>query len=98
MDSYALYLDSGSLEKTKDYTGIKDVLDEALNNYYLNEGMMRRHVEKHGKKIFVHTTEFTGIKQAPGSRTESSYPILLIREFIREKQRVAFPAAVEQWA
>jgi len=97
MDSYALYLDSGSQEKTKDYTDIKDVLDEALNNYYLNEGMMRRHVEKHGKKIFVHTTEFAGIKQAPGSRTESWYLILLIREFIREKQRVQFPSAVEQW-
>ena len=98
MDSYALYLNSGSQEKTKDYNGIKDALDDALNNYYLDEGVMRTHVDKHGKKVFNHITGFPSIKQALGSRTESWYLILLIREFIREKQRVAFPAAVEQWA
>ena len=70
-DSYALYLDSGSKEKTKDYSGIKDVLDEALNNYYLHEGILRRSIEKRGKKVFSHTTEFTGIKPAPGSMTEA---------------------------
>ena len=42
-DSYAVYLDSGSdVNRDKDYTHIKAVLNEALNAYARNEGIMKR--------------------------------------------------------
>ena len=42
-DSYAVYLNSGSdVNRDKDYTHIKAVLNEALNAYARNEGVMKR--------------------------------------------------------
>jgi len=57
-ESFAMYLDYGSNQKKKNYALIKNVLDDALNGYVLNEGFMERPNKFLGKHVFKHRTDF----------------------------------------
>ena len=70
-ESFAMYLDSGSNQKKKNYALIKNVLDDALNGYVLNEGLMERPNKFLSKHVFKHKTEFPCTKQAPGGEMEA---------------------------
>ena len=67
--SIATYFDSGSLDRKKDYTRIKGVLDEALEGYAQKGGPFEKKGEyftSDKKHRFRHGTEFQCIKQQPG--------------------------------
>jgi hypothetical protein len=58
--SIAVYLDSRSEAKTKNYTYIKGVLDDALEGYAKKGGDFRTGAEnvKDGRHMFEHVTKF----------------------------------------
>ena len=62
-DSYAVYLDSGSdVNMDKDYTHIKAILNEALNAYARNEGIMKR--EKGARQVCIQPESYVPLRQA----------------------------------
>ena len=69
-ESFAVYLDSGSNEKKKNYALIRSVLDDALNGYVEEEGFMERPNKFLGKHVFRHKTEFPCVNQAPCGHME----------------------------
>ena len=96
-DSLAIYLDSGSHQKYKDYKLIKDVLDDALTGYSYREGIIKRKNLRRGKYTFIHKTEFPCIKQAPGSTMEAWYAIYHMREYVKDEQRLQYPSSLAKW-
>ena len=96
-ESYALYLDSGSKEKQKNYALIKNVLDDALNGYVLNEGFMARPNIIRNKHVFKHRTEFPCVKQAPGGGMEAWYLIQHMNDYVKDQDRLQFQSSVEKW-
>ena len=96
-ESFAIYLDSGSNEKKKNYALIKNVLDDALNGYVLNEGLMDRPNLFLGKHVFKHKTEFPCTKQAPSGEMEAWYLIQHMQDYVKDQQRLQFPSALERW-
>jgi hypothetical protein len=62
--SVAVYLDSGSEAKMKNYAYIKSVLDGALEGYAKKGGDFRAGVEnvKDGRHMFKHVTKFPCVK------------------------------------
>ena len=97
-DSYAVYLDSGSdVNRDKDYTHIKAVLNEALNAYARNEGIMKREKKVRGKFVFNQRVMFPCVKQSPGSKMEAWYLINHMQEFVKDQQRLQFPSALDRW-
>ena len=96
-DSLAIYLDSGSHQKYKDYKLIKDVLDDALTGYSYREGIIKRKNQRRGKYTFIHKTEFACIKQAPGSTREAWYVIYHMREYIKDEQRLQYSSSLAKW-
>ena len=98
-ESYAVYLDSGSdVNRDKDYTNIKLVLNEALNAYAQSEGVLKREKRTvRGKIIFTQKVIFPCIKQSPGSKMEAWYLINHMREFVKDQQQLQFSAAIDRW-
>jgi hypothetical protein len=96
-DSLAIYLDSGSHQKYKDYKLIKDVLDDALTGYSYREGIIKRKNLRRGKYTFIHKTEFPCIKQAPGSTMEAWYAIYHMREYVKDEQRLQYSSSLVKW-
>ena len=96
-ESFAVYLDSGSKEKTKSYARIRSVLDDALEGYVLEEGFMKRPKKVFGKHVFRHKTEFPCTKQAPGGEMEAWYLIQHMQDYVKDQQRLQFPSALERW-
>ena len=96
-DSSAVYLDSGSGQKKKEYKHIKAVLDDALNGYSYREGIIKRQNLRRGKLIFSHRTEFPCMKQAPGSTREVWYAILHMREYVKDQQQLQFLSSLKKW-
>ena len=67
-DSYAVYLDSGSdVNKDKDYTHIKVILNEALNAYAQNEGIMKRE-KKGARQVCIQPESYIPLRQAVASQ------------------------------
>ena len=95
--SFAVYLDSGSNEKKKNYALIRSVLDDALNGYVFNEGLMDRPHLFLGKNVFRHKTEFPCTKQAPGGEMEAWYLIQHMQDYVKDQQRLQYPSALEIW-
>jgi hypothetical protein len=74
-DSYALYLDSRSADKRKDYPLIKGVLDDALNGFIEKASPIKKEVVRRGQLIFKHNTTFPVLKQPTNSSRDGYYAI-----------------------
>ena len=96
-ESFAIYLDSGSNEKTKSYALIGGVLDDALVGYVLEEGFMERPKKVFGKHVFRHKTEFPCAKQAPGGHMEAWYLIQHMQDYVKDQLRLQYSSALERW-
>ena len=96
-ESWALFLDSGSNEKTKEYHHIKAVLNDALNGYAHRQGFFKKKNVRRGKHQFFHREEFACIKQAPGGAREAWYLIHHMREYVKDCQKLQFPSARDKW-
>lgn len=96
-ESFAVYLDSGSNQKKKNYALIKAVLDDALNGYVYNEGLMDRPNKFRGKHVFKHKMEFPCNKQGPRGEMEAWYLIQHMQEYVKDQQRLQFPSALDRW-
>ena len=92
-----MYLDSGSNQKKKNYALIKNVLDNALNDYVFNEGLMERPNKFLSEHVFKHRTEFPCTKQAPGGQMEAWYLIQHMQDYVKDQQRLQYPSALERW-
>jgi hypothetical protein len=98
--SVAIYLDSGSEAKTKNYAYIKGVLDDALEGYAKKGGDFREGAEnvKDGRHMFKHVTKFPCIKQPPNSVKEAFYALHHMRAIVQNEHRLTTPSSVRGWA
>ena len=97
--STTLFLDSGSNESPcKDYTNIKQVLDDALNMYVHRTGKLAQEFIRGGKRVFGHLTEFACSKQPENSPREAFYAIHHMRQFVRDERLLRMPSDVTRWA
>lgn len=98
--SLATYLDSGSEAKTKNYTYIKSLLNDALEGYAKKGGDFRTGAEnvKDGKHMFKHATKFPCVKQPPNSVKEAFYALHHLRAIVRDEHMFESPSSVRGWA
>jgi hypothetical protein len=98
--SVAIYLDSGSEAKTKNYTYIKGVLDDALEGYAKKGGDFRAGAKnaKDDRHMFKHVTKFPCIKQPPNSVKEAFYALHHMQAIIQNEHRLMTPSSVRGWA
>jgi hypothetical protein len=96
----AVYFDSGSEAKTKNYTYIKGVLDDALEGYTKKGGDFRAGAEnvKDDRHMFKHVTKFPCIKQQPNSVKEAFYALHHMRAIVQNKHMLTMPSSVRAWA
>jgi hypothetical protein len=92
----AIYLDSGSEAKTKNYAYIKGVLDDALEGYARKGGDIRKGAEndKDGRHMFKHVIKFPCIKQLPNSVKEAFYTLHHMWAIVQNEYRLTTPASV----
>ena len=97
--SVAVYLDSGSEGKTKNYAYIKGVLDDALEGYARKGGDFRKGAEnvKDGRHMFKHVIKFPCVKQPPNSVKEAFYALHHMRAIVQNEHRLTTPASVRGW-
>ena len=88
--SHATYFDSGSATK-KNYTNIKQVLNDALNCYFLKGNNLIREKLEGTRHVFRHQFEFPYMKQPANSMTEAFYAIHHMQEFVRDQLRLTLP-------
>jgi hypothetical protein len=93
---HAVYFDSGRA-KPKKYTNIKNVLDDALNCYYLKGNGLKIKVVIKGKRVFDHETEFPCVKQPKDSTMEAFYAIHHMREFVWDHRLLVEPYSLTTW-
>ena len=94
--SQATYLDS--MRGKKDYTAVKNVLDDALTGFRHRIGSNLKHENRRrGSLIFSHKTDFPCLKQPDGSPREAYYTILFMREFVRDVQQILLLEHLKQW-
>jgi hypothetical protein len=98
--SVAVYLDSGSEAKMKNYAYIKGVLDDALERYAKKGGDFRMGAEnvKDGRHMFKHVTKFPSIKQLPNSVKEAFYALHHMRVIVQNEHRLTTSSSVRGWA
>jgi hypothetical protein len=98
--SIAVYLDSGSEAKTKNYAYIKGVLDDPLEGYAKKGGDFRAGAEnvKDGRHMFKHVTKFPCVKQPPNSVKEAFYALHHMRAIVQNEHRLTTPSSVRGWA
>ena len=96
--SHAIYLDSGSGDKKKDYTAIKGVLDDALNDFAVEAGpgVIKKQKTKGGQLIWSHQTTFHCIKQPAGSTREAFYAMMHMWEFVKDEELLLGPADLKK--
>jgi hypothetical protein len=94
--SVAVYLDSGSEAKTKNYAYIKGVLDDALEGYARKGGDFRAGAKnvKDGRHMFKHVIKFPCVKQPPNSVKEAFYTLHHNWAIVQNEQRLTTPASV----
>ena len=85
-----MYFDSGSARK-KNYTNIKQVLNDALNCYCLKGISLIRENLEGSRRVFGHKFEFPCMKQPANSMTEAFYAIHHIQEFVRDQLNLTLP-------
>jgi hypothetical protein len=81
----------------KDYTHLKDVLDNALCGFNFKGGAIRVSKCRSCKLAFGHRTKFPYVKQPPNSMRDGYYVIHHMREFVRDQQQLALPSHVARW-
>jgi hypothetical protein len=91
-----MYFDSGSAIP-KNYTNIKNVLDDALNRYYLKDNGLKREVVIRGMRVFGHKTEFPCMKQPKDSTMKAIYAIHHMREFVRDHRLLVDLSSLTTW-
>jgi hypothetical protein len=98
--SVAIYLDSGSEAKTKNYAYIKGFLDDALEGYAKKGGDFRAGAEnvKDGRHMLKHVTKFPYVKQLPNSVNEAFYALHHMRAIVQNEHRLTTPSSVQGWA
>jgi hypothetical protein len=94
--SVAIYLDSGSEAKMKNYAYIKGVLDDALEGYAKKGGDFRVGAKnvKDGRHMFKHVTKFPCVKQPPNSVKEAFYALHHMWVSVQNKHRLTTPFSV----
>jgi hypothetical protein len=92
-----MYLDSGSADKKKDYTFIKAVLDDAINDFVEKAGPIKKEVVRRGQLIFKHNTTFPCLKQPENSSRDGYYAIHHMREFVRDQHQLLLPSSLQEW-
>ena len=97
-DAHAVYLDSGSTMKEKNYSLIKSVLNDAMGGYIRGEGFCDRKKQIKGKYVFRHRTEFPCPKQAPGGHMEAWYLIQHMTEIVKDQHSLQYMSAVDKWS
>ena len=95
--SHAVYFDSGSHDKAKDYTTIKMVLEEALTGFAAAHGPLKKPNARRGVNLIKHQTEFPCVKQPKNSTREAYYAIHHIREFVEDKLQLRLPASLRAY-
>jgi hypothetical protein len=98
--SVAVYLDSGSEAKMKNYAYIKGVLDDALEGYAKKGDDFRAGAEnvKDGRHMFKHVTKFPCVKQPPNSVKEAFNALHHMRAIVQNEHRLTMPSSVRGWA
>jgi hypothetical protein len=93
--SVAVYLDSGSEAKTKNFTYIKGVLDDALRRYAKKGGDFWTGAEnvKDGRHVFKQVTKFPCVKQPPNSVKEAFYALHHMRAIVQDEHRLTMPSS-----
>jgi hypothetical protein len=81
----------------KDYTHLKDVLDNALCGFNFKGGAIRVPKHRSGKLAFSHRTEFPCIKQPPNSMRDAYYIIHRMREFVLDQKQLTLPSHIDRW-
>jgi hypothetical protein len=89
-----LYLDSGSADKRKDYTLIKGVLDDAINDFVEKAGPIKKEVVRRDQLIFKHITTFPCLKQPTNSSRDGYYAIHHMRVFVRDEHQILLPSSL----
>ena len=84
--------------KKKDYTRVKEVLDDALAGFRHRIGTkLQREVVRRGSLKFVHKTDFPSVRQPDESPREAYYTIMFMREFVRDASELDLPDKLVQW-
>jgi hypothetical protein len=98
--SVAVYLESGSEAKMKNFAYIKGVLDDALEGYTKKGGDFRVGAEnvKDDRHMFKHITKFPCIKQPPNSVKEAFYALHHMRAIVQNEHMLTTPSSVRGWA
>jgi hypothetical protein len=97
--SVAVYLDSGSEAKMKNYAYIKGVLNDALEGYTKKGGDFKVGAKnvKDGRHMFKHVIKFPCIKQPPNSVKEAFYTLHHMRAIVQNEHRLTTPSSVRGW-
>jgi hypothetical protein len=95
--SSATYFDSGSATK-KNYTNIKNILDDALTDYVKEGGTIKRPKMKFGKHVFGHITVFPCLKQPTSSQKDGFYALHQMRSLVRDANDLTLPSHLRGWA
>ena len=90
--SHALYLESSRNTHPRDYTQLKNVLDDALAGFNFKGGHITKPRYTSGKLVFRDKTDFPCVKQPENSTMDAYYFFHHIREFIHDHQRLRMPS------
>ena len=101
--SHALYLDSLKNIHKKDYTHIKDVLDNAMFYYESLGGEVKDKKTRDGRPTFNNKTDFCCIQQPSDSLNDGFYVLHHMLEYRRDHQNLRMSprsgdAHILQWA
>ena len=93
----ATYFDSHWHVK-KDYTILKNVLDNALAGFRHRIGTkLEREFLRRGSLVFNHKTDFPCVTQPEDSPREAFFTIMFMREMVRDVVEVDLPDKMVQW-
>jgi hypothetical protein len=99
--SYATYFDSGSSTK-KRYANIIAVLNQALQGYAQKGGVFDKKASifvnpQNKLHHFKHVTQFSCLKEQPGSVMDAFYALRHINMLIRDAAQLILPSALQTW-
>ena len=83
-----MYLDPTRNYEKKDYTHIKNILDDALQGFSLRGGHLQIRKQRNRKTGFSHKTNFCYIHVPKSSRNDGFYLLHLMMEFRRDHQKL----------
>ena len=96
--SQATYFDSHRHVKKKDYTRVKEVLDDALAGFRHRIGTkLDREFVRRGSPVFNHKTDFPCVTQPEDSPREAFFTIMFMREMVRDVVEIDLPDKMLRW-